>query len=85
MKAFWILSFNSVVTLFNWASSINELFRVQESKNNIPEEKSLYILKVDAMVDNILKVEYEVYSKLLGQNLINLDLDILLIFHFYYI
>ena len=45
---------------------------------NISDDEELYIKKIDIEQDGLktLKVEYEVYSKLLGQNLINLDLKV---------
>ena len=37
---------------------------------------SVYILKVDAIIDNILKVEYEVYYSFSVNNLTRLNLSI---------
>ena len=45
---------------------------------HIPENKPLYIKKIDKIQDGMktLKVEYDVYAKLSGKNLINLNLTI---------
>ena len=45
---------------------------------NIPENEILYMKKIDIIQDgmNALKVEYDVYAKLFGNNLINLNLTI---------
>ena len=45
---------------------------------NIPENEILYMKKIDIIQDgmNALKVEYDVYAKLFGNNLINLNLTV---------
>jgi len=45
---------------------------------HIPENKPLYIKKIDKIQDGMktLKVEYDVYAKLSGNNLINLNLTV---------
>ena len=45
-------------------------------KHNISKENNLYILKIDTILDNIPKIEYEVYYPFSTNNLTKLDLSI---------
>ena len=45
-------------------------------KYNITQNNSLYILKIDFLIDNILKIEYEIYNKNDNNNFTKLNLSI---------
>ena len=47
-----------------------------KNKYNISMNNSLYILKIDILVDNIQKVEYEVYYNFSSDNLTKLNLTV---------
>ena len=47
-----------------------------KNKYNISMNNSLYILKIDILVDNIQKVEYEVYYNFSSYNLTKLNLTV---------
>ena len=55
--------------------NLGECEKKLKDNYNISYNDSLYILKVDAMVDNILKVEYEVYYPFSANNLTRLNLS----------
>ena len=46
-----------------------------KDKYNISKNDSLYILKIDAWIDNLLKIEYEVYYPFSSNNLTQLNLS----------
>ena len=45
-------------------------------ENHIPPNDTLYLLKVDAFIDNVFKVEYEVYYQYSPNNFTKLDLSV---------
>ena len=47
-----------------------------KEKNKIPTKENLYILKVDILIDNNPKVEYEVYYPFTPNKLTKLDLSV---------
>ena len=55
--------------------NLGECEKKLKDNYNISYNDSLYILKIDAMVDNILKVEYEVYYPFSANNLTRLNLS----------
>ena len=50
--------------------------KLKEKYNNIPKNDSLYILKIDYLIDNIHKVEYEVYYPFNINKFTKLDLSV---------
>ena len=63
---------NNNVSTINLGECENKL----KHNYNISKTDSLYILKVDALIDNILKVEYEVYYPFTINNFTKLNLSI---------
>ena len=63
---------NKIETTINFVECEDKL----REKYNISQNDSLYILKLDTLMDNIQKVEYEVYYPFSLNNLTMLDLSI---------
>ena len=63
---------NNNVTTINLGNCEKKL----KEKYNISKENNLYILKIDTTLDNIPKIEYEVYYPFSTNNLTKLDLSI---------
>jgi len=63
---------NDNTTIIDLGECENKL----KNEYNIPKQDSLYILKINILVDNIQKIEYEVYYKFSENNFTKLNLTV---------
>ena len=63
---------NNNLTTINFDKCENEL----KKEYNISKNNSLYILKIDYFINNILKIEYEVYYQFSANNFTKLNLSV---------